>query len=60
MFFKRKYKQHQAATQTYQFLLDLLCASIELHIILMSQEASRNEKIWVAFSVYDHKEFCRG
>lgn len=46
--------------QTYQFLLDLLCASIELHIILMSQEAPRNKKIWVAFSVYGHKEFCRG
>lgn len=30
--------------QTYQLLLDLLCSSIELHIILMSQKASKNEQ----------------
>lgn len=29
---------------THQFLLDLLCTSIELHVILMSQKASRNEQ----------------
>lgn len=32
------------SSQTHQFLLDLLCSSIELHIILLSQKASKNEQ----------------
>lgn len=30
--------------QAHQFLLDLLCTSMELYIILMSQKASKNEE----------------
>ena len=51
MLFKKSEGNARLSLQIYQFLLDLLCTSVELHVILMSQKASRNEKIWVAFSV---------
>lgn len=50
-FSKESERNASLSLQIYQFLLDLLCTSVELHVILMSQKASRNEKIWVAFSV---------
>lgn len=41
--FQKKVKE-TLSLQTHQFLLDLLCTSMELHIILMSQKASKNEQ----------------
>lgn len=42
--FLKRVKETTGCLLTHQFLLDLLCSSTELHIILMSQEASKNER----------------
>lgn len=42
-FSKEGKKDVRLSLQTYQLLLDLLCASVELSVILMSQEAPEGE-----------------
>lgn len=39
-----KGEKQQAVSQAHQLLLDLLCASAELHVVLMSQKASTKER----------------
>lgn len=40
----RKSERNSGSLQTHQLLLDLLRTSVELHVILMSQKASKNRQ----------------